>query len=119
MRPSAAPAGHRLGETQPRHARARVLAATNKDIHAAIQTGQFREDLYHRLSVLTVRVPALNERNGDKRWLVVDAAPGQVWTKARDFWLTQGFIVEMEDPSIGIMETDWAEKREAFRSGAR
>ena len=61
---------YRLGETQPRHARARVLAATNKDIHAAIQTGQFREDLYHRLSVLTVRVPALDERDGDKRELL-------------------------------------------------
>jgi len=57
---------YRLGETQPRHARARVLAATNKDIFAAIQQGLFREDLYHRLSVLTVRVPSLDERNGDK-----------------------------------------------------
>ena len=60
---------YRLGETQPRHARARVLAATNKDIFAAIQQGLFREDLYHRLSVLTVRVPSLDERNGDKREL--------------------------------------------------
>jgi DNA-binding NtrC family response regulator len=57
---------YRLGETKPRHARARVLAATNKDIFAAIQQGLFREDLYHRLSVLTVRVPALDERDGDK-----------------------------------------------------
>ncbi len=57
---------YRLGETQARHANARVLAATNKDIHAAIQRGQFREDLYHRLSVFTVRVPSLDERNGDK-----------------------------------------------------
>jgi two-component system nitrogen regulation response regulator GlnG len=57
---------YRLGETQPRHASARVLAATNKDIYAAIRQGQFREDLYHRLSVLSVRVPSLDERNGDK-----------------------------------------------------
>jgi len=57
---------YRLGETQARHASARVLAATNKDIFAEINQGQFREDLYHRLSVLTVRVPSLNERNGDK-----------------------------------------------------
>jgi two-component system nitrogen regulation response regulator GlnG len=61
---------YRLGETQPRHARARVLAATNKDIYAAIKQGQFREDLYHRLSVLTVHVPSLNERGGDKRELL-------------------------------------------------
>jgi two-component system nitrogen regulation response regulator GlnG len=57
---------YRLGETQARHSSARVLAATNKDIFAAINQGQFREDLYHRLSVLTVRVPSLNERHGDK-----------------------------------------------------
>jgi DNA-binding NtrC family response regulator len=57
---------YRLGETQARHASARVLASTNKDIFAAINQGQFREDLYHRLSVLTVRVPSLNERSGDK-----------------------------------------------------
>ena len=57
---------YRLGETQPRHSSARVIASTNKDIYAAINQGLFREDLYHRLSVLTVRVPSLNERNGDK-----------------------------------------------------
>ncbi len=57
---------YRLGETQPRHSSARVIAATNKDIYAAISQGLFREDLYHRLSVLIVRVPSLNERNGDK-----------------------------------------------------
>ncbi len=57
---------YRLGETQPRHSSARVLAATNKDIFAAMRNKEFREDLYHRLSVLTVRVPSLNERDGDK-----------------------------------------------------
>ena len=62
---------YRLGETQPRHSSARVLAATNKDIFAAIRNGEFREDLYHRLGVLTVRVPSLNERNGDKHDLLL------------------------------------------------
>ena len=57
---------YRLGETQPRHSSARVLSATNKDIFIAIEKGQFREDLYHRLSVLSLRVPTLNERKGDK-----------------------------------------------------
>ncbi len=57
---------YRLGETSTRHAAARVLAATNKNIFDAIQKGLFREDLYHRLSVLTIRVPSLHERNGDK-----------------------------------------------------
>ncbi len=62
---------YRLGETQPRHSSARVLAATNKDIFAAIKNSLFREDLYHRLSVLTVRVPSLDERDGDKHELLL------------------------------------------------
>ena len=57
---------YRLGETQPRYATARVLSATNKAIFSAIENGLFREDLYHRLSVLTIRVPALRERGEDK-----------------------------------------------------
>jgi outer membrane protein assembly factor BamC len=57
------------------------------------------------------------ERAGSERWLVVDLPPGVVWPKARDFWLSQGFLIELEDPSIGIMETDWAEKREQFDGG--
>ena len=57
---------YRLGETRPRHSSARVLASTNKDIFSAIDNRLFREDLYHRLSVLTVRVPTLHERGGDK-----------------------------------------------------
>ncbi len=61
---------YRLGETQPRHASVRVLAATNKKLSAAIKNGRFREDLFHRLSVLTIRVPSLNERNGDKQELL-------------------------------------------------
>lgn len=61
---------YRLGETQPRHSSARVLAATNKELFAAIKNGLFREDLYHRLSVLTVRVPSLHERHEDKAELL-------------------------------------------------
>jgi DNA-binding NtrC family response regulator len=57
---------YRLGETKVRYASARVLASTNKDIFSAIENGLFREDLYHRLSVLTLRVPSLNDRDGDK-----------------------------------------------------
>ena len=77
---------YRLGETQPRHSSARVLAATNKDIYAAINQGLFREDLYHRLSVLTVRVPSLNERNGDKRELL-DYFMQEVATQVATFQL--------------------------------
>jgi DNA-binding NtrC family response regulator len=43
----------------------RVLAATNKDLREEIKAGRFREDLYHRLAVILIHVPALNERRSD------------------------------------------------------
>jgi two-component system nitrogen regulation response regulator NtrX len=43
----------------------RVLAATNKDLHKEIEEGRFREDLYHRLAVILIHVPSLNDRRSD------------------------------------------------------
>ena len=43
----------------------RVIAATNKDLKIEIEKGNFREDLYHRLSVILIHVPSLNERKDD------------------------------------------------------
>ena len=82
---------YRLGETQPRHSSARVLAATNKDIIKAIQTGLFREDLYHRLSVLTLRVPSLHERAGDKL-LLLDYFKRKVGDQIATFQLDKGAL---------------------------
>jgi DNA-binding NtrC family response regulator len=48
----------------------RVLAATNKDLKKEIAEGRFREDLYHRLSVIVIKVPSLNERKDDIEILV-------------------------------------------------
>lgn len=56
---------HRLGESEERSVDVRVLAATNKDIHAAIGQDAFREDLYHRLNGFEIVIPPLRERAGD------------------------------------------------------
>ncbi|OGA40053.1 MAG: sigma-54-dependent Fis family transcriptional regulator [Betaproteobacteria bacterium RIFCSPLOWO2_12_FULL_68_19] len=56
----------RVGETQRRNARCRVIAATNRDLRRDVKRGAFRADLYHRLSVLTLSVPPLREMEGDK-----------------------------------------------------
>ncbi len=56
---------YRVGETRPRIAQARILAATNRDLLEEIRVGSFRHDLYHRLSVLTVDTPALRDRGDD------------------------------------------------------
>jgi len=61
---------YRVGETKPRVAQARVVAATNRDLLEEIRAGSFRHDLYHRLSVLTIDVPPLRERNGDSLLLM-------------------------------------------------
>jgi outer membrane protein assembly factor BamC len=50
-------------------------------------------------------------RDGNQRWLVVTGEPEQVWQTVKGFWQEAGFIVNVEVPEAGIMETDWTEKR--------
>ncbi|MEC3965090.1 sigma-54 dependent transcriptional regulator [Flagellimonas halotolerans] len=55
----------RVGSDKDIKVDVRVLAATNKDLKKEIEAGKFREDLYHRLAVILIKVPALNERRDD------------------------------------------------------
>ena len=55
----------RVGADKDIKVNVRVVAATNKDLKKEIETGNFREDLYHRLAVIIIKVPSLNDRRGD------------------------------------------------------
>jgi outer membrane protein assembly factor BamC len=50
-------------------------------------------------------------RAGNERWLVVKATPEQAWNTSREFWQESGFVLAVEQPQIGVMETDFAENR--------
>jgi NtrC-family two-component system response regulator AlgB len=55
----------RVGETRQRRASVRVISATNRDLGQAVRDGRFREDLFYRLNVITIRLPALRDRYQD------------------------------------------------------
>jgi len=51
------------------------------------------------------------ERAGTQRWLMVPIPPEKLWPLVRDFWQENGFLIAVEVPDSGVMETDWAENR--------
>ncbi len=51
------------------------------------------------------------ERSGSQRWLVVQGSAEKLWPQMREFWQENGFILSVDRPEIGVMETDWAENR--------
>ena len=55
----------RIGATRPQTVDVRIIAATNRTLTQQIALGLFREDLFYRLAVAVLRLPALRERHGD------------------------------------------------------
>jgi two-component system response regulator HydG len=60
-----------VGSTERRHINVRIIAATNRDLESAIRSGSFRQDLYFRLNVVQIKLPALRERKSDIQLLVI------------------------------------------------
>ena len=61
-------------------------------------------------NVLPERAEARIHRDGPTRWISVKAPPEKVWPVLLDFWAVQGFNLEVSQPRLGLMETDWAER---------
>ena len=57
------------------------------------------------------------EREGNQRWLVVAMPADKLWDTVKDFWQETGFVIALERPEAGVMETDWAENRAKISDG--
>jgi outer membrane protein assembly factor BamC len=56
-------------------------------------------------------------RDGAQRWLAVDVPPEKAYQVVKDFWPAQGMKLQLDEPALGIVETDWGEKHEKVDSG--
>ena len=70
-----------------------------------------------KAAVLPSQENARLERSGSQRWLVVKGEADAVWNVVKEFWQENGFIVNVENPDAGVMETDWAENRAKIPEG--
>jgi two-component system, NtrC family, response regulator AtoC len=91
----------RLGSTRAEAVDLWVMAATSVDLETAVRDGRFREDLYHRLAVLSVRLPPLREREGDI-FLLADLFVAQV---CRDYGLPKKSLTA--DAQAALLVHPW------------
>ena len=80
--------------------------ATMSEYNAAM-----KKSIQMRTNVMT-GIPGMRiERDGERRWLVVEKPATELYPKVKDFWQENGFLLIVDSPSTGIMETDWVENR--------
>lgn len=81
-------------------------SATMSEYNAAL-----KKSVNTRKNVMT-GIPGMRiARDGERRWLVVDKPAPELYPQVKDFWQENGFLLVIDSPSTGIMETDWAENR--------
>jgi outer membrane protein assembly factor BamC len=81
-------------------------SATMSEYNAAL-----KKSVQTRKNVMT-GIPGMRiARDGERRWLVVEKSAPELYPQIKDFWQENGFLLVIDSPSTGIMETDWAENR--------
>jgi len=95
------------------------LTQLSKDTHYAVVGGAVSASGFKsgQIAAAAPTVAAVSmgdvriERSGNQRWLVVNRPAEKLWEPVKDFWQENGFLLAMDQNSLGIMETDWAENR--------
>ena len=98
------------------------LTQLSKDTHYAVVGGAVSASAFKAgqpaavaTNTSTVAAVAMGdvriERAGNQRWLVVNRPADKLWEPVKEFWLDNGFLLAMDQNTLGIMETDWAENR--------
>jgi len=82
-----------------------TLSGYQADRAQQAKTGNINSGVLPRLENMRV------ERAGSQRWLVIAEPPEKLWPLVRDFWQENGFLISVNIPEAGVMETDWAENR--------
>ncbi|MEJ1297368.1 MAG: outer membrane protein assembly factor BamC [Candidatus Sedimenticola sp. (ex Thyasira tokunagai)] len=79
-----------------------------------------REQIQGRVATRTQVMPTISDmevrRDGDQRWLVIQGSVDDVWFRSVEFWQDNGVLLVEQDPTIGVMVTDWLENREDISS---
>jgi two-component system response regulator AtoC len=111
----------RVGESAPIRVDTRVVAATNKDLAEAVKAGKFREDLFYRLNVVTIRIPPLRERREDIPLLAEHFAArhagergASLTTEAREamlLWDWPGNVRELDNDLPEAVRERWQQRR--------
>jgi len=89
-----------------------AIPENNRGVATASGYNVRREEKPATAAVAPNSAPAMHiERDGSQRWLVVKETPEQLWPQIKEFWQDNGFLISVENPQTGVMETDWAENR--------
>ena len=83
------------------------VTASGQQAAAATPSGAAAAPNVAATAIGNIRV----ERQGNQRWLVVPVPPEQLWPRLREFWLERGFTLAVDDATLGILQTNWAENR--------